>query len=67
MGVEEQADRRKAEVRRKRVEIGNVFLVFMGLNGLVFLKSEVGFEVYAADIWGLLVVGEGGDSSFPRM
>jgi hypothetical protein len=32
LGVEEQADRRKAEVRRKKVEIGNVFLVFMGLG-----------------------------------
>ena len=29
MGVEEQADRRKAEVRRKKVEVGNVILVFI--------------------------------------
>jgi hypothetical protein len=32
MGVEEQADRRRAEVRRMKEEIGNVNLVFMGLG-----------------------------------
>ncbi len=37
MGVEEQADRRKAEVRRMKVEVGNVILVFIDLDGLVIL------------------------------
>ena len=31
MGVEEQADRRKAEVRRMKEKVGKVNLVFMGL------------------------------------
>ena len=48
MGVEEQADRRKAEVRRKKVEMGNANVVFIKNRAFYLRDIRLFFLVHEA-------------------